>query len=61
MNRKCKIMDAVYIYDCPLTSPEPQKIYFEFAERKRKQSYYNHKKSFNHKRYAHETTFSRYV
>ena len=56
---KCKIMDAVY--GCRATSSEPQKIYFGLAEGKWKQRYYNHKKSFNHKRYSHETTLSSYV
>ena len=52
-------MDVVY--DCRVTSSEPQKIYFGLTEEKWKQRYYNHKKSFNHKRYSHETTLSSYV
>ena len=32
MDGKCRTMDAVY--DCCVTSPEPQKIYFELPERK---------------------------
>ena len=59
MDRKCQAMDVVY--DCRVTSSEPQKIYFGLAEGKWKQRYYNHKKSFNHKRYSHERTFSSYV
>ena len=59
MDGKCQTTDAVY--DCRVTSSEPQKIYFGLAEGKWKQRYYNHKKSFNHKRYSHETTLSSYV
>ena len=47
-------MEAVYEF-C-VTSTEPQKIYFELAERKWKQRYYNHKNSFNQK--PHEMTLS---
>ena len=59
MDRKCQTMDVVY--DCRVTSSEPQKIYFGLAEGKWKQRYYNHKKSFNHKRYSHKTTLSSYT
>ena len=59
MGSKCQTMDAVY--DCCVPSPEPRKIYVGLAEGKWKQRYYNHKKSFNHKRYLHETTLSRYM
>ena len=59
MDDKCQTMDTVY--DCRVTSPEPGKIYFGLAEGKWKKRYYNHKKSFNHKRYLHETTLSSYV
>ena len=59
MDGKCKTMEAVY--DCRVTLPEPQKIYFGFEEGKWKKRYYNHKKSFNHKRYSHETTLLSYV
>ena len=59
MNGKCQTMDAVY--DWPVTSPELQKIYFGLAEGKWKQMYYNHKNSFNHKRYAYDTTLSSYA
>ena len=44
-----------------VTSSEPQKLYFGLAEGKWKQRYYNHKKSFNHNRYSHETTLSSHV
>ena len=44
MDRKCQTMDVVY--DCRVTSSEPQKIYFGLAEGKWKQRYYNHKKTF---------------
>ena len=56
---KCQTMDTVY--NSCVTSPEPQKIYFGLAEGKWKQRYSNHKKSFNHKRYSHETTLSGYL
>ena len=56
MNGKCQTMDAVY--DCCVTLLKPQKIYLGLAEKKWKQRYYNHEKSFNHKRYSHETTLS---
>ena len=59
MDVKYQILDAVY--DCLVTSPEPQKICFGLAEGKWKKRYYNHKKSFNHKRYLHEATLSGYV
>ena len=59
MNGKCQTMDAVYDYR--VTSSEPQKISFGLAEGKWNKRYYNHKKSFNHKRYSHETTLSSYV
>ena len=52
-------MDAVY--DCRVTLPEPQKIYFGLAEENWKKRYYKHKNSCNHKRYSHETTLSSYV
>ena len=32
MDGKCQTLDAVY--DCSVNSPEPRKIYFEFAEAK---------------------------
>ena len=56
---KCQTMDAVC--DCRVTSSEPQKIYFGLAEGKWKQKYYNHKNSFNHKRYSHKTTLLSYT
>ena len=59
MDGKCQTMDAVY--DCRVTSPESRKIYFGLAEVEWKKRYCNHKKSFNHKRYSHETTLSSYV
>ena len=45
MDGKCQTMDKVY--DFRVSSPEPQKIYFELGEGKWKRRYYNHKKSFN--------------
>ena len=59
MEGKCYTIDPVY--ECHVTSSEPQKIYFGLAEGKWNQRYYNHKKSFSHKRYSHETTLSSYV
>ena len=59
MDGKCQIMDATY--DCRVTSSVPQKIYFRLAEGKWKQRYNNHKTSFYHKRYSHETLLSSYV
>ena len=50
MDGKFQIMDAVY--DCRITSPEPQKISFGLAEGKWKKMYYNHEKSFNRKRHS---------
>ena len=35
MDGRCQTVDAVY--DCSVTSPEPQKIYFRLAEGKWKQ------------------------
>ena len=55
MDGKCQTIDVVY--DCCVTSSQPEKIYFGLAEGKFKQRYYNHKQSFNHKRYSHETIF----
>ena len=59
MDSKCQTMDS--IYDCRVTSPEPRKIYFGLAEGKWNKTYYNHKKSFNRKRYSYEATLSGYV
>ena len=59
IDSKCQAMDAVY--DCYVTSSEPRKIYVGLTEGKWKKRYYNHKKSFNHKWYSHETTLSSYV
>ena len=59
MDGKCQTIDVVY--DCCVTSSQPEKIYFGLAERKWKQRYCNHKQSFNHKRYSLETTLSSYV
>ena len=59
MGSKCQTMGAVY--DCCVPSPEPRKIYVGLAEGKWKQRYYNHKTSFNHKRYLHETALSSYM
>ena len=49
---KCQTMNVVCDYH--VTSPEPQKVHFGLEEGKWKKKYYNHKKSFNHKRYSHE-------
>ena len=57
MDSKCQTMEVVY--DCRFTSPELRKIYFGLAEGKWKK--HNHKKSFNHKPYSHETTLSGHV
>ena len=57
MDGECQTMDAVY--NCCVTPPEPRQI--SLAEGKWKKRYYNHKNSFNHKRYSHETTLSSYV
>ena len=59
MDGKCQAMDAVH--DCLVTSLEPQKVYFGLTEGKGKQKYYNHEKSFNQKRYSHDTTLSIFV
>ena len=56
MGSKCQTMDAVYDL-CPFTRATKNWL----AEGKWKQKYYNHKKSFNHKQYLHETTLSRYM
>ena len=59
IDSECQTMDAVY--DCRVTSLEPQKIYFELAGKKMEAKVSkakNHEKSFNHKRYSHEMTFS---
>ena len=55
-----KNQTMIAVYECLLTSTEPQKIYFGLEEGKWKKRY-NHKKSFNGKRYSHETTLSGYV
>ena len=59
MDGKWQIMDANY--DFRVTSANPQKIFFEFAEGKWEKRYYYHKKSFKHQRYSHETILSSYV
>ena len=59
MDGKSQTMDA--IFDCRVTPPEPQKIYFGLAEGNWKKRYYNNKMSFSYKRYSLETTLSSYV
>ena len=59
MDSKYQTMEAVYHRRA--TWPEPRKVYFGLAEGKWKNRCYNHKKSFNHKRYSHETSLSSYV
>ena len=59
MDIKRQTMNADH--DCRITSSEPREIHFALAEGKWKKRYYNHEKSFNHKRYWHETTLSSYV
>ena len=54
MDSKLQTMDAVY--DCFVTSP-----LLWLAEGKWMQRYYNHKESFNHKHYLHDTKLSNYV
>ena len=56
---KCQTMNADH--DCRITSAEPREMYFALAEGKWKKWYFNHEKSFNNKRYSHETTLSSYV
>ena len=59
MDGSCKISNVVY--KCNVTSSQPPKVYFGLAESEWKTRYYNHKKSFKHKRYSHETTLSTFV
>ena len=60
MDGKCQITNA--IYKCNVVSPShPEKVYIGLAEGEWKKRYYNHTKSFKHKRYSHETTLSSYV
>ena len=55
MDGKCQTMHAVY--ECHVTSPEPQKIYFGFTVGKLKKTF----KSFNQKLHSPETTLSNYM
>ena len=60
MDEKRQTMGTAF--DCRVTSPEAQKkIPIGLAEDKWNERYYNHKKSFNHKRYSHETALSSYL
>ena len=59
MDNKCKTTNAVY--DCSITSPELREIYFGLADGEWTKRYFNHKKSFSHKRYSHKVTLSSYV
>ena len=54
---KCQTMDVVF--DCSVTSPKLQKIYFGLTEGRK--GIITIKESFNHKRHSHETTLSNYV
>ena len=50
------------IYQATIKSPTNQeKIYIGLTEGTWKQRHYNHKLSFNHKKYAHNTALSKYV
>lgn len=57
---KCRIENV--IYKCIVTCDEkPRKVYIGLAMGEWKIRHRNHKKSFNHKKYANETSLSSYV
>ena len=57
---KCRSEDM--IYKCVVTvTGHPRKVYLGTAEGDFKQRYYNHKKSFKNRKYANETSLSKYI
>ena len=57
---KCKAQSIVY--KCVVSAANHQdKVYLGTSEGEFKQRYYNHKKSFNNKRYWKDTTLSKYI
>ena len=60
MDGKCRNENS--IYKCIVSVPhQPDKTYIGLAEGEWKTRYYNHKKSFKNRKYANETTLSKYV
>ena len=60
MEGKCRSEDI--IYKCVVTATgHPRKVYLGTAEGDFKQRYYNHKKSFRNRKYANETSLSKYI
>ena len=49
------------IYKCATATGHPRKVYLSIAEGDFKQRYYNHKKSFRNRKYANETSLSKYT
>ena len=57
---KCRSEDI--IYKCVVTATgRPRKVYLGTAEGDFQQRYYNHKKSFRNRKYANETSLSKYI
>ena len=56
MERKFQVNDVVY--KCNVTRPLLKKVYLGCAEGEWKSCFYNHKLSFEHKRYVNKTTLS---
>ena len=60
MEGKCRSEDI--IYKCVVTATgHPRKVYLGTAEGNFKQRYYNHEKSFRNRKYANETSLSKYI
>ena len=60
MEGKCRSEDI--IYKCVVAATgHPQKVYLGTAEGDFKQQYYNHKKSFENRKNANETSLSKYI
>ena len=60
LNGQCQVTDI--IYNCTVLSPDkPHKVYLRIAEHNFKKWFYNHRKSFNNRSSANDTTFSKYI
>lgn len=60
LDGKCRTENVVY--KCVASVPErPDKVYLGTAEGEFKTRFYNHKKSFNNRRYIKDTTLSSYI
>ena len=60
MEGKCRMQNV--IYKCIVSSSNnPDKVYIGLSEPEWKKRYYNHRQSFNNKKYSGSTTLSSYI